>query len=54
MITKEFIEAFFHNKSKIDQRFIGFNFLYNETKEYNEYKTDKFDETTISWIKEKQ
>jgi hypothetical protein len=54
MITKEFIKAFFHNKSSIDQRFIGFNFLYNETKEINEYEKDKFDETTISCLKEKE
>jgi hypothetical protein len=54
MITKEFIEAFFHNKSSIEDRFVGFNFLYNETKELKEYETTKFDETTIRWIKEKE
>lgn len=54
MITKKFIEEFFHSKSNLSDRFIGFNFLYNETKEYNEYETSKFDKTTIKWIKEKE
>lgn len=54
MITKKFIEAFFHSKSNFPDRVIGFNFLYNETKEYNEYDTNKFDKTTIKWIKEKE
>lgn len=54
MTTKEFIKDFFYNKSSIEKRFIGFNFLYNETKELNEYEKTKFDETTIRWIKEKE
>ncbi len=54
MIKKSFIEKFFQKKSKIKDRFIGFNFLYNETKEITDYNADGFDDTTLSWIKEKE
>lgn len=54
MITKEFIEAFFAHKSEAEDRFIGFNFLYNETKGVDEYEKKNFDETTMSWIKKKE
>ncbi|MEY4604544.1 MAG: hypothetical protein RIT43_1836, partial [Bacteroidota bacterium] len=53
MITKQFIQDFLHKKSDINDRFIGFNFLYNETKEIKDYKTNGFDDTTLRWIKEK-
>jgi hypothetical protein len=54
MITESFIEKFFQEKSNIQDRFIGFNFLYNETKEITDYNANEFDETTLSWIKEKE
>lgn len=53
MINKQFIQDFLHQKSDFNERFTGFNFLYNETKAIECYKNNGFDDTTLRWIKEK-